>query len=154
MVHRQLQMLSPQVFGSRSGPEGFEALGARALAAGAGDRHVREGVGEPDVVAVDAVADVARRLLPEAGLAHAAVAHLRDRCARLGQAARSHDAKAICEDIFTRNLQTSIRRAAAECLRRIPLEQRIRLLGVRVGNLQMAVAPAREDDGQGCLAFD
>jgi len=30
---------------------------------------------------------------------------------------------------------TVIRRAAGECLKRVPLERRIRLLGVRVGNL-------------------
>ena len=30
---------------------------------------------------------------------------------------------------------TTIRRAAGECLKRVPLERRIRLLGVRVGSL-------------------
>jgi DNA polymerase-4 len=30
---------------------------------------------------------------------------------------------------------TAIRRAAGECLKRVPLERRIRLLGVRVGSL-------------------
>ena len=35
-----------------------------------------------------------------------------------------------------------IRRAAGECLKRVPLERRIRLLGVRVGALSKAGAPA------------
>jgi DNA polymerase-4 len=29
-----------------------------------------------------------------------------------------------------------IRRVAGECLKRVPLERRLRLLGVRIGNLQ------------------
>ena len=41
----------------------------------------------------------------------------------------------------------AIRRAAGECLKRVPLDRRIRLLGVRVGNLCLegavaAAAPA------------
>ncbi|HEX6735690.1 MAG TPA: DNA polymerase IV [Azonexus sp.] len=36
----------------------------------------------------------------------------------------------------------TIRRAASECLKRVPLEQRIRLLGVRAGALQPLHAPA------------
>jgi DNA polymerase-4 len=45
-----------------------------------------------------------------------------------------------------------IRRAAGECLKRIPLEQRIRLLGVRVGGLRPAATdgPA-SDERQGLL---
>jgi DNA polymerase-4 len=35
-----------------------------------------------------------------------------------------------------------IRRAAGECLKRVPLERRIRLLGVRIGSLVKADAPA------------
>lgn len=37
---------------------------------------------------------------------------------------------------------TSLRRAAGQCLKRAPLNQRLRLLGVRVGKLQHADAPA------------
>ena len=37
---------------------------------------------------------------------------------------------------------TAIRRAAGECLKRAPLEQRIRLLGVRVGHLERPGAAA------------
>ncbi len=37
---------------------------------------------------------------------------------------------------------TAIRRAAGECLKRVPLERRIRLLGVRVAALSKAGAPA------------
>jgi DNA polymerase IV len=52
---------------------------------------------------------------------------------------------------------TSIRRAAGECLKRVPLERRIRLIGVRVGGLVRADAitqMAREPDpGTGPL-FD
>ena len=49
----------------------------------------------------------------------------------------------------------AIRRAAGECLRRVPLEQRIRLLGVRVGALSKGDA-APENDGlsQGQLGFE
>jgi len=39
-----------------------------------------------------------------------------------------------------------IRRAAAECTRRVPADQRIRLLGVRVGALSGAGA-TEEDSG-------
>ena len=40
-----------------------------------------------------------------------------------------------------------IRRAAGECLKRVPLERRIRLLGVRAGAL--TPAEAASDDGAG-----
>ena len=42
----------------------------------------------------------------------------------------------------------AIRRAAGQCLKRVPLERRIRLLGVRVGHLSPALvgAAAAEDD--------
>ena len=36
---------------------------------------------------------------------------------------------------------TAIRRAAGECLRRVPLDQRLRLIGVRAGALSSANAP-------------
>lgn len=45
----------------------------------------------------------------------------------------------------TRDART-IRRAAGECLKRVPLERRIRLLGVRVGALSKS-EPATNDDG-------
>ena len=51
---------------------------------------------------------------------------------------------------------TAIRRAAGECLKRIPLEKRIRLLGVRCGNLHTD-KPLQQDeitaDGQFTLAI-
>ncbi|MDH5247230.1 MAG: DNA polymerase IV, partial [Betaproteobacteria bacterium] len=37
----------------------------------------------------------------------------------------------------------AIRRAAGECLRRVPLDRRIRLLGVRAGTLVAAAAVGR-----------
>ena len=37
----------------------------------------------------------------------------------------------------------AIRRAAGECLKRVPLDRRIRLLGVRIGSLSKAGEPAR-----------
>ncbi|MFJ9451839.1 DNA polymerase IV [Herbaspirillum sp. NPDC101397] len=53
------------------------------------------------------------------------------------------------------NDPAAIRRAAGECLRRVPLEQRIRLLGVRVGALSKNDgAPEREDFSQGELGFE
>ena len=53
------------------------------------------------------------------------------------------------------NEPAAIRRAAGECLRRVPLEQRIRLLGVRVGALSKNDgAPEREDFSQGELGFE
>lgn len=46
----------------------------------------------------------------------------------------------------------AIRRAAGECLKRIPLEQRIRLLGVRVSGLRPAAGSnAGDDEKQGLL---
>ena len=49
----------------------------------------------------------------------------------------------------TQDAQT-IRRAAGECLKRVPLERRIRLLGVRIGALipieELGAAPAKEED--------
>lgn len=46
----------------------------------------------------------------------------------------------------------TIRRAAGECLKRIPLEQRIRLLGVRAGGLLPLTTPSGiADDGQSQL---
>jgi DNA polymerase-4 len=39
----------------------------------------------------------------------------------------------------------AIRRAAGECLKRVPLERRIRLLGVRVGTLTPAAAHAKDE---------
>lgn len=45
-----------------------------------------------------------------------------------------------------------IRRAAAECLRRVPLERRLRLMGVRIGNLTTRqTAPERPGAAQGEL---
>ena len=53
------------------------------------------------------------------------------------------------------NDPAAIRRAAGECLRRVPLEQRIRLLGVRVGALSKNDGtPEREDFSQGELGFE
>ena len=48
-------------------------------------------------------------------------------------------------DLPTQDART-IRRAAGECLKRVPLERRIRLLGVRIGSLSHAnvTAPAHE----------
>jgi DNA polymerase-4 len=49
----------------------------------------------------------------------------------------------------TQDAQT-IRRVAGECLKRVPLERRIRLLGVRIGALipidDVGAAPAQEED--------
>ncbi len=39
----------------------------------------------------------------------------------------------------------AIRRAAGECLKRVPLERRIRLLGVRVGSLSASGEPAQQN---------
>jgi DNA polymerase-4 len=39
----------------------------------------------------------------------------------------------------------AIRRAAGECLKRVPLERRLRLLGVRVGSLSPLAAPGAPD---------
>jgi len=56
----------------------------------------------------------------------------------IGIKLRYADFSTITRDITlpeaTANAQT-IRRAASECLRRVPLEQRLRLIGVRVGGL-------------------
>jgi DNA polymerase IV len=41
------------------------------------------------------------------------------------------------------NDAAAIRRAAGECLKRVPLERRIRLLGVRVGSLSAARADSK-----------
>jgi len=38
----------------------------------------------------------------------------------------------------------AIRRAAGECLKRVPLERRIRLLGVRIGHLSPAAPPGAQ----------
>ncbi len=46
-----------------------------------------------------------------------------------------------------------IRRAAGECLKRVPLEKRIRLLGVRCGALVPVTAEAAQDEPQGKLPF-
>ena len=40
----------------------------------------------------------------------------------------------------------AIRRAAGECLKRVPLERRIRLLGVRVGALSQTAGEAHAED--------
>jgi DNA polymerase-4 len=40
----------------------------------------------------------------------------------------------------------AIRRAAGQCLKRVPLDRRIRLLGVRVGALSPAAAHAKEEE--------
>lgn len=47
-------------------------------------------------------------------------------------------------DVATADAQ-AIRRAAGECLKRVPLERRIRLLGVRVSSLARAEAPPGSD---------
>lgn len=48
----------------------------------------------------------------------------------------------------------TIRRAAGECLRRVPLEQRLRLLGVKASALSRLDAPESKDDSsQGDLFF-
>jgi DNA polymerase-4 len=53
-------------------------------------------------------------------------------------------------DHFTADPAT-IRRAAGQCLKRVPLQQRLRLLGVRVGKLARAdtvvAQPARQEAG-------
>ena len=41
-----------------------------------------------------------------------------------------------------------IRRAAGECLRRVPLDRRLRLLGVRIGGLEAATAPTAPRQGE------
>jgi DNA polymerase IV len=49
---------------------------------------------------------------------------------------------------------TEIRRAAGECLKRVPLEKRLRLLGVRVSALQKKAAAGRESPPQAELMLD
>jgi DNA polymerase-4 len=50
---------------------------------------------------------------------------------------------------------TVIRRAAGECLRRVPLEQKLRLLGVRASTLSSSSAPREEAESpQGELPLD
>lgn len=69
----------------------------------------------------------------------------------IGIKLRYADFSTITRDITlpepTANAQT-IRRAAGECLRRVPLEQRLRLIGVRVGSL---TRPHKEVASQGQL---
>lgn len=69
----------------------------------------------------------------------------------IGIKLRYADFSTITRDVTlpeaTANAQT-IRRAAGECLRRVPLEQRLRLIGVRVGGLSM---PQEEVASQGQL---
>ncbi len=48
----------------------------------------------------------------------------------------------------------TIRRAAGECLKRVPLAQRLRLLGVRVGSLQKKAQAATEVPAQAELLLD
>ena len=72
---------------------------------------------------------------------------------RLGAAARSRDAKAICEDLFTKNLQTSIRRTAgtscaAEVGRNLfSAQTRFSVEKVDVGDAQ-AVALVKDQKGR------
>ncbi len=75
----------------------------------------------------------------------------------IGIKLRFADFQAVTRD-FTLPAATAdaaaIRRAAGECLKRVPLEQRIRLLGVRAGGLQPAAATApAADTRQGELAL-
>ena len=69
----------------------------------------------------------------------------------IGIKLRYADFSTITRDITlpeaTANAQT-IRRAASECLRRVPLEQRLRLIGVRVGGL---TTPQEQVASQGQL---
>jgi DNA polymerase-4 len=69
----------------------------------------------------------------------------------IGIKLRYADFSTITRDVTlpeaTANAQT-IRRAAGECLRRVPLEQRLRLIGVRVGSLS---APQEQNITQGQL---
>lgn len=72
----------------------------------------------------------------------------------IGIKLRFTDFRTVTRDI-TLSLPTAdaatIRRAAGECLRRIPLEQRLRLLGVRVGSLSKADAFTHDSAYQGDL---
>jgi DNA polymerase-4 len=69
----------------------------------------------------------------------------------IGIKLRYADFSTITRDVTlpeaTANAQT-IRRAAGECLRRVPLEQRLRLIGVRVGGL---TTPQEKSTSQGQL---
>jgi len=71
----------------------------------------------------------------------------------IGIKLRFADFQAVTRD-FTLPAATAdaaeIRRAAGECLKRVPLEQRIRLLGVRASGLQPrdAAAPAPDEQPQ------
>lgn len=47
-----------------------------------------------------------------------------------------------------------IRRAAGQCLKRAPLDRRIRLLGVRVSGLKSAAAAEEKFSEQGSFEFD
>ena len=47
-----------------------------------------------------------------------------------------------------------IRRAAGQCLKRAPLDRRIRLLGVRVSGLKSAAAAEEQFSEQGSFEFD
>lgn len=68
---------------------------------------------------------------------------------RKGVAGRTIGIKLRYADFFTVTQEVSlplptidaavIRRAASDCLRRVPLEQRLRLLGVRVGSLENGI---------------
>jgi DNA polymerase-4 len=83
---------------------------------------------------------------------------------RRGYAGRTVSIKLRYEDFHTvtRDLTVAvptadplvIRKAAGECLRRVPLQQRLRLLGVRVSALSTGdVLPPREDSTQGELSL-
>jgi DNA polymerase-4 len=53
----------------------------------------------------------------------------------------------------TQDAQT-IRRAAGECLKRVPLERRIRLLGVRIASLSPVTGAAKATDATSASLFD
>ena len=54
----------------------------------------------------------------------------------------SRRSRAIARSSSRRRMRQTIRRAAGECLKRVPLERRIRLLGVRIASLSPLTADA------------
>ena len=83
----------------------------------------------------------------------------------IGIKLRYDDFKSVTRDLtvddYTDNAQT-IRQVAGQCLKRAPLTQRLRLLGVRVGSLRetndasmapQAAAPS-DDATQGAIEFE
>ena len=75
----------------------------------------------------------------------------------IGIKLRYDDFKTLTRDLSLPNATddaNEIRRAAGECLKRVPLEQRLRLLGVRVSALQKKQAQAEAPEPQAALLLE